>query len=107
MNRLTPTPCEELEWETGELCRACDLSPELVTQWVEVGLLEPAGDGPDSWRFIGVSVSQLRRAGRLQRDLGINAPGVALVVELMEEVDTLRRRLNWMEGRRPTKHIPR
>jgi chaperone modulatory protein CbpM len=35
---------------------------------------------------------------RLQRDLEINLPGVALALELMEELDALRRELSGLKA---------
>ena len=42
---------------------------------------------------MGTSIVRAKKAGRLSRDLGINVPGLALVLELMEERDAARRRL--------------
>jgi chaperone modulatory protein CbpM len=45
------------------------------------------------WRFSGTALRRARTALRLQRDLEINLPGVALALELLEEIDKLRRTL--------------
>jgi chaperone modulatory protein CbpM len=42
------------------------------------------------WRFSGESMVRARSALRLQRDLGINMAGIALVLDLMEEFESLR-----------------
>jgi hypothetical protein len=36
---------------------------------------------------------------RLQRDLGVNAEGAALIVELLDRIDALEQRLRHLEGR--------
>ena len=48
---------------------------------------------PAQWRFTQMSLVTLRRAGRLERDLRLNAAGVALALELMDEIEHLKRRL--------------
>ena len=43
------------------------------------------------WRFSGAQLRRARIALRLERDLGLNAAGVALVLELLEELEQFRR----------------
>ena len=83
---------EELRLTLVELCRACDAREEEVTAWVLEGVLDPDGDAPRGWRFGGPSQRRARRAARLSRDLGIDAAAVALVLDLMDEIDRLKAR---------------
>ena len=46
---------------------------------------------PTEWRFSGAQLRRARIALRLERDLGVNAAGVALALELLEELEQLRR----------------
>ncbi len=82
----------------GELCRACAISAEDVLRLVEEGLVEPRGPEPVAWRFEAVSLRRVGRAQRLRRDLGVNLAGAALAIELLEELDRLRARLDRYEG---------
>ena len=90
-----------LEDETGltlvEVCRACAAEPEMVMALVEEGLVAPSGGAPDDWRFTGVHMHRARVAVRLQQDLGVNLPGAALALQLLEELDSLRARLQVLE----------
>lgn len=74
-----------------ELCRVGGFHAEWVIELVEHGVLEPEGAGTTGWRFDAVNLSRARKAWRLHRDLGVNLPGVALALGLMEERDRLRR----------------
>lgn len=93
-----PNPAGDiLEEQTGltlaEISRACAAQAELIIELVEEGVLAPVGSTPEHWRFTGV---HMRRAGvalRLQRDLGVNLAGVALALQLLDEVETLRAQL--------------
>ena len=49
------------------------------------------------WRFTGLHLRHARVAIRLQRDLGVNAAGAALALQLMDELDTVRARLRIFE----------
>ena len=88
---------EDVELSLGELCRACELPAERVYELVEFGVIEPLGSDPRRWRFQGVCLRRVRSAQRLQRDLGINTAGVALALELLEEMERLRARLRRFE----------
>ena len=84
---------ESVELTLGELCRTCRLPAEQVIELVEEGVVEPLGREPSHWRFRGVSVRRVRCALRLERDLGVNAAGAALALDLLEELQAMRVRL--------------
>jgi chaperone modulatory protein CbpM len=75
-----------------EVCRVCGTREEIVVEMVHEGVVEPLGARQDTWRFSGVAVARIRTALRLQHDLDVNLPGAALVLELLEEIESLRRR---------------
>jgi len=84
---------ERVELSLIELSRACSSSTEPVIELVAEGVLEPAGQDQTQWRFSGPSLLTARTALRLQQDLNINLAGVALALDLLEEIETLRERL--------------
>jgi chaperone modulatory protein CbpM len=53
--------------------------------------LQPLPDAAGEWQFAGENLRRARLALRLQRDLEINLAGVALALELLEEIHQLRR----------------
>ncbi|MDP2823592.1 MAG: chaperone modulator CbpM [Sulfuritalea sp.] len=84
---------EDVRFTLVELCQACSAEEEHVLTWVFEGVLEPVGDSPRDWRFGGESLRRARLALRLSRDLEINPPGVALALDLLDEIAALRARL--------------
>lgn len=88
---------EDEEITLEQLCRACELSEQEIIQLVDQGILEPMGPEPAEWRFVSVSLRRVRITRNLQRDLGVNAPGAALALELLEEIEELRSRLQHLE----------
>jgi len=88
---------EDVELSMQELCTACELSENQVVEMVEHGVLDPLGGEPAQWRFVGVSLRRVRITRNLQRDLGVNTPGAALALELLEELEELRARLRRLE----------
>lgn len=85
---------ERIELTLSDLCHACSRSSAWVVELVEEGVLEPLGDDQSHWRFPGTSLQRARTAMRLQQDLKVNLAGVALALELLEEIDALRERLS-------------
>jgi len=89
---------EQTELSLNDLCYACSSSAEWVIELVELGALEPIQQNrviyqQTQWRFPGSALQRARTARRLQRDLGINLAGVALALDLLDEIDTLHARL--------------
>jgi chaperone modulatory protein CbpM len=84
---------EDTELSLADLCRACQLPAERVFELVDEGVIEPLGREPARWRFRAVSVRRVRCVQRLERDLGINVAGAALVLDLLDELERLRGRL--------------
>lgn len=82
---------ESLELEFEEFCRICHASEEFVAALVAEGVIEPRGEERMLWRFTGRSVRRTQVAVRLHHDLDVNLPGVALALDLLEEIDRLRR----------------
>lgn len=84
---------EEIHLTLLELCQACGTPAEQISSWVLEGVLEPSGENPQAWRFGGSSLRRARKALHLARDLEINPAGVALALDLMEEIAGLRAQL--------------
>lgn len=73
-----------------ELCARVHVETRWVVELVELGALEPLhGSAPEEWGFSLGDVPRLRAMARLVEDLGVNLPGAAIILELVEE----RRRL--------------
>jgi len=84
---------EQLHLSLIEISEACASHTEWVVELVEEGILEPVGEDRDHWQFAGESLSKASTAMRLQRDLGLNLAGVAMALDLLEEIASLRAQL--------------
>jgi len=85
-----PVVEEDLQLTLVELSRACRAPEAQIHVWVVEGVLEPVGEQPHEWRFEGASLRRARLAWRLTQDLEINPPGVALALDLLDEIAALR-----------------
>ncbi len=75
-----------------DLSRMCAVDERHIVEFVEEGVLSVV-EVSRQWRFSGSALRRARLALRLQRDLELNLAGVALAVELIEELQQLRREL--------------
>ena len=79
-----------------QLCDACAVRAEYIIELVDEGFIEPSGTEKSHWCFSGVSIHRVQKAKRLQQDLGLNLAGVALALDLFDEIERLRTRLERM-----------
>lgn len=84
---------EAREITLAELTRACRVHADWVIELVEEGVIEPLGPHGPQWRFSSTTIVRIQKARRLQHDLGVNLPGVALALQLLDRIDALEARL--------------
>jgi chaperone modulatory protein CbpM len=76
-----------------ELCLACSVDARWITELVEHGVIEPIREVGADWRFASIAIVRVAKAKRLERDLSLNPPGLAVVLDLLDEIDELRAQL--------------
>lgn len=76
-----------------ELCALCSVEPVWVIRHVEEGLLNPMTGELSNWRFTSASLTRTRRLYALERDFDAVPELAALMVDLLEEIDSLRARI--------------
>jgi chaperone modulatory protein CbpM len=76
---------EETVFTIEEICQRFDIDRELIHAMIEYGLIQADLDL--------YAIQRIQSALRLQRDLEINLPGIALAFELMDELEQLKTEL--------------
>ncbi|WP_108098359.1 chaperone modulator CbpM [Pseudomonas sp. GV071] len=74
-----------------ELCQTVAIPAALLIEIVEHGIIDPPGRGPDSWEFDQHALITCRRAARLQRELELEWSGIALALQLLDDLEQVRR----------------
>ncbi|WP_028317661.1 chaperone modulator CbpM [Desulfobulbus elongatus] len=82
---------EEMRCSLADLCSLCGVNAELIHDMIEEGIITPEGPSMREWCFTSVAVKRVQVAMRLQRDLRVNLPGCALALDLLDELEELRR----------------
>ncbi len=85
---------EHTEITLSEICYSCSQKTEWVIELVEEGILDPVDGEQAQWRFSAGNLQKAQTAMRLQRDLGVNLAGVALALDLLQEIELLWAQLN-------------
>lgn len=75
----------------SEIYQLVAISAQDLTEMVSHGIVKPQDRQASEWRFEEAVVAEIARAARLQRDLQIDWAGVALALELLDELAELRR----------------
>ena len=83
----------EVHMTIVELAQASRTPEDLIMSWVSEGVLSPLGASPQDWRFSGDSLKRAKTAAHLTHDLELNTPGVALALDLLDEITRLRNQL--------------
>lgn len=82
-----------------DLAAAAGLRPEVVENLFECGLIEPSAMSASHPLFLPSAEERLRRIMRLRRDLGVNLAGVAVILHMREQIESLQRDLEQMRRR--------
>jgi len=84
-----------------EVCERGDCHAEFIIKLVDYGIISPIEEGNEArqWQFDVAALNRLQKAMRLQRDLNVNLPGLALSLDLLDEVNTMRREMARLEQR--------
>lgn len=80
-----------------ELCQRGCVTADYVLELVSYGILEPIDENLPP-RFETGALIRLRSARRLQQDLQVNLPGIAMSLELLDEVKQLREEVIRLRG---------
>lgn len=88
-------PADDALFSLGEICERCGMHAGIVIEMVEFGIIAPVGNQApgEHWRFSTDALLRLRRAQRLLGDLELNLPGLALALELLDEIDALQQQV--------------
>lgn len=81
-----------------ELQQATSASDDFIVELVEHEFIVPLGSTPDEWQFDAECLRRTRLALRFSRDLEVNVAGITLIVDLLDQLEQLRRELALHRG---------
>ncbi len=84
-------------WDIEDLALAADVHPQLVEYFVEYGLLEPVEKIGNQLFFEDRAIPRLKTIQRLRNDVGINLPGIAIILDLTGKIQELQQEIEWLK----------
>jgi DNA-binding transcriptional MerR regulator len=90
-----------LYFRVNVVCELLELPRPRLRRYEREGLLMPSGEpevpgGPR--RYTDADVRRIRKLRRLERDLGLNMTGVHVVINLLDQLEDMRRQLDERAG---------
>lgn len=84
--------CSRTLLDIQEVSRFAGLHPEMIHRFFRLGLIDPQVEAPALLFEAGV-ISRIGKIMRLKSDLGINLAGCGLILDLLDRIDEMERRL--------------
>ncbi|QLH43558.1 MAG: MerR family transcriptional regulator [Coxiellaceae bacterium] len=88
---------DQITYTIVEVCDICHIPVNEVRLLIEYGIVQPEGKMQQDWQFTLRELQRIQRALRLQRDLEIDLAGIALAIELLDEIDDMRNKVSLLE----------
>jgi chaperone modulatory protein CbpM len=88
---------ERAELTLEDMCESCGLSADELIAYLKEGLVDVEGDDKTRWRFTEIHLIHFQKVVRLERDLRLNPAGAVLALELLGEIESLKKRLKLLE----------
>ncbi len=82
--KLIRVCCGEFAGEERLSIRTLELHPGLIELFQALGIVEPQGE-----YITAEDLRRIHKALRLRRSLGVNLAGAAVILELLERIETL------------------
>jgi chaperone modulatory protein CbpM len=80
-------------YSLNQLCAYCHIHQEHLIDLVAFGTITVTGTHPSQWLFQHADVLRVQKAMRLQRDFALDQQGLALALELLDEIERLQQQL--------------
>jgi chaperone modulatory protein CbpM len=84
--------------EPKEICEQIGIERAALEAWIEIGWLRPLRV-KDDWRFSAIDVARAQFIMDLRKPMGVNDEGVAVILDLLDQIHGLRRALNGVMSR--------
>ena len=94
MVKKTPIHCEySFKLTLTELTLSFGVNKQTIIEIIEEGIISKPATRDDELEFDEESLRKIRTVLQLKQDLGVNLAGAALAIELLDEIDDLRKQL--------------
>ncbi|WON78900.1 chaperone modulator CbpM [Serratia sp. UGAL515B_01] len=89
----------QITFTMTEFCLHTGVTEAELIEIVGLGVIQPSDPQDDNWLFDDGALLAFHRAQRLQRELALDWPGVAVTLTLLDEIEQLRKENNQLRHR--------
>lgn len=80
-----------------EVCEICRIDATVMNELIENEIIHPYGQSRKEWKFALAELPRVKRALRLQRDLEMNFTAVAVLMDVLDQMDEMRAHMEIMK----------
>ncbi len=73
--------------------RLCEVHPQTLRLYERMGLIRPHRVGRKNRMYSDADIRRLRQIQRLTQDMGVNLAGVEVILNLLQQMDEMRRQM--------------
>ncbi len=84
---------ENMSLSVTQVCAQYQITEALLLEMIEHGLFKNPAINTQSFQMTPQDKRRMESAFRLNKDLGVNLPGVALALDLLEQLEEVRQEL--------------
>lgn len=95
-NNTLPTPSAYMVWE--EFVASTGIDPDRLRELLAIGWLDAGANATDQPLFRDVDIYRVRKLERICCDFELPVLGGVIIVDLLERVDQLERRVRDLRG---------
>lgn len=88
---------EETILSLEEICQGCHIDSNFIIELIEYDIIHSNLKPANEHTFTLSQLKRIKTAHRLQQDLKVNLAGIAVILDLLDELEELRSRMSVIE----------
>jgi len=77
--------------------KLCELHPQTLRMYERLGLIRPRRISGKNRMYSQADIERLRQIQRLRQDMGVNLPGVEVILDLLERIRKMQQEMEMMD----------
>lgn len=88
---------EEPVYMISVAARLCELHPQTLRMYERMGLIRPRRVSGKNRMYSEADIERLRQIQRLRQDMGVNLPGIEVILDLLEKMQRMQHEMDEMD----------
>jgi MerR family transcriptional regulator, heat shock protein HspR len=88
---------EEPVYMISVAAKLCELHPQTLRMYERIGLIMPRRVSGKNRMYSEADIERLRQIQRLRQDMGVNLPGIEVILDLLEKMRRMQDEMNEMD----------